>query len=152
MAKVDAGIGSVRCIRIPRTLTSAAEAQLDDVAGRPVLIDLRLADEAQPRLIALVGSDVDVLLGAVVPPLDLLVHIARDGQRYLAVALAGRRGLKFRNTLFKIGDTIRSEIGCPCRHRGKQARSQNQREVGPTPYSPVHHVLLTLPVTPLSDA
>ena len=45
----------------------ARDAELDGVAGRPVLIDLRLAGELEARLLERVGADVDILFGAVVP-------------------------------------------------------------------------------------
>ena len=47
--------------------------------------------------------------GTVIPPHDLLTNPTGDGQRHLAVALAGGRGFKFCNTLLKISAAVVDE-------------------------------------------
>ena len=80
------------------------------VTRRPIIHDLGIAGEPETALLERVRSDVGIALGAVIPEEHAFVHPARNIQRNLAVALAGRRRLKFGNTLFKIRAAIAAQI------------------------------------------
>ena len=98
--------GTLVIRELVRRPSVAGGAELDQVTGRPVVRDLRLADEAEARLRDQVGHLVDVALEVVVPPQHGLVDVAGHGQRHLAVALADGRRLEFCNTLLEIGAAI----------------------------------------------
>ncbi len=68
----------------------AADADLENIAGRPAIGDLGFADEAEAVLLELVGTDVGVLFDAIVPEEYGLVDLARDREAHLAAALARR--------------------------------------------------------------
>ena len=103
----------------------ALHADLEDVARAPFLIDLGLADELEARLLDEVGTDVGVLLNAVVPGEKCLVHPARDRQTDFAVSLARRRLFEFRDAGFEI-DAAVTQLSRerPGRQREREAHQQ----------------------------
>ena len=70
------------------------------------------------------AAHVDVALVVVVPPHDLLGNPTGDGQRDLAVALAGRRGFELCDALFEISAAVTPEIGGGRAAGGKPANQQ----------------------------
>ena len=88
-----------RRILVPASGVVSPNADLDRIAGRPILIDLRFAGELEARLLQVVRADVDVALSAIVPEERGFVDPARDRQADFAVALAGRGRLEIGDAL-----------------------------------------------------
>ena len=135
----------MRCI-----LTSAVEAiatntYLEQISSGPLLVDPRVALESESAARGIVGALIDVALETIIPEQQRLVDRAADRERHLAVALAGGRRFQLCDALIEITAAISPEISCLRRYRtdGKY-RPQDQREVDPSPYSPVHHELIRL--------
>jgi hypothetical protein len=102
---------SVWIVLVPFAAVSPEDTKFDDITCGPVLIDLCFADETNARLLDRVCADVDIALGAVVPPGNLFADPARYGQADLAIAFPGCRRFEFRDTLFQNGASIATKIG-----------------------------------------
>jgi len=73
------------------------------------VVDLGVAYEAEAGRRVVVRHHVGVLLGSIVPEDQRLVDLARNRELDLAVALASRGRLEFRNALLEIGAAVEIE-------------------------------------------
>ena len=114
--------GCCRILRpnlVPAAGVVSPNADLDRIAGRPVLIDLGFAGELEARLLQVVRADVHVALRAIVPEERGFVDPTRNRQADLAVALAGRGRLEIGDAFFQIRAAVSSEV---CRLGGHAAQ------------------------------
>jgi hypothetical protein len=88
-----------------------AVLELETIAAGPVGGNLGLASESEAGRVVAVLDDIDVFLGAVVPPQHGLVDLAVDLDRDLLVALAGGGGLELRDALLEIGAAVATKVG-----------------------------------------
>ena len=113
----------------PSSLSATQRAtdgfKMQDVTSGPARQDLCLTRElhvAGERRAEIV--DVNVRLAAVIPPGDLLANPTGNRQRYLAVALARRRGFEFRDAFLE----IRAAIAAQVRSRGARGGHETTSE------------------------
>src|SRR6185437_10387843 len=101
---------------IPLSARITIDADFEKITRGPVLIDLGLAKELEPRLLNRARADVSVALRTVVPQSDLFVHPSGNHQADFATAFTRRRRLQLCDAVLEIGAAVATKISSCSRH------------------------------------
>ena len=110
-----------------RAAGAGSDIHQDLEAHRHARVDPGAAEEAETgREVRVVEAVVGPGHMAVIPPQDRPVHVAGDGQRHLAVALASGRRLELGNALLEIGAAVAAKVG----RLGRRHRHATHKQTG----------------------